>query len=51
MALIAAGLEPDIAMTRAATHSSPTARLRLPMAEHRSDEDEDSGSEPELVSG
>ncbi|KAJ7899179.1 hypothetical protein B0H14DRAFT_2556747 [Mycena olivaceomarginata] len=50
-ALIAAGLEPNIAVIRAATHSSPTARLRLPIAEHRSDEDEDSGSEPELVLG
>ncbi|KAJ7885492.1 hypothetical protein B0H14DRAFT_2563825 [Mycena olivaceomarginata] len=52
-ALIAAGLEPDIALTRAATHSSPIARLRLPTAEHRpdEDEDEDSGSEPELVLG
>ncbi|KAJ7303806.1 hypothetical protein DFH08DRAFT_825587 [Mycena albidolilacea] len=52
-ALIAAGLEPDIALTHAATHSSPIARLRLPTAEHRpdEDEDEDSGSEPELVLG
>jgi hypothetical protein len=51
MALIVAGLEPDIALTCATTHSSSIACLRLPTAEHRPDEDEDSGSESELVSG